>query len=103
MSTETDSLEERAESVSRQLNGKDAPKDTHSESLVGPTGGAAGKEPPEGVGENVGRRGEDMIKHHGKEAGRHDLGSDGTEADRPTGGSTARDHSGVDPTEGPDA
>jgi hypothetical protein len=103
MPTETGSREERAEGVSRQLNGKDAPKDTNPESLVGPTGGSAGTEPPEGVGESVARRGEDMIKHHGKEAGRHDLGSDGTEADRPTGGSTARDRTGVDPTEGPDA
>jgi hypothetical protein len=44
-----------------------------------------------------------MIKHHGKDAGRHDLGGDGSEADRPTGGSTARDRTGVDPQEGPDA
>jgi hypothetical protein len=67
MSTETESLEERGKSVSRQLNGKDAPKTTNSESLVGPTGGTTGEEPPEGVGESVARRGEDMIKHHGKD------------------------------------
>jgi hypothetical protein len=56
---------------------------------------------PEGVGESVGRRGENMTAADGKEAGRHDTGTDGTEADRPTGSSTPRDLTGVDPQDGP--
>ena len=100
MSTESESQEARAESVRRQKTGERAPKEADSESLLGPTGGSPGEEPPEGVGESVARRGEDMIKHEGKEAGRHDSGTDDSEAERPTGGSTSRDHTGVDPKEG---
>jgi hypothetical protein len=48
MSAETESRKERAEGVSRQLKGKDAPKQTNPEGLVGPTGGKLGEEPPEG-------------------------------------------------------
>lgn len=55
---------------------------------------------PGWVRENVARRGEDLIKHHGKEASRHDLGSDGSEVDRSIGSSTARDRTGVDPQDG---
>jgi hypothetical protein len=100
MTTESESQEARAESVRRQKAGEDAPKEANPESLVGPTGGSPGEEPPEGVGGSVARRGEDMIKHEGKEAGRHDTGEDDSEAGRPTGGSTSRDHTGVDPQEG---
>jgi hypothetical protein len=50
---------------------------------------------PEGVGDSVGHRAEDMIDEDGKEAGRFDTGTDGTKADRPTGGSTPRDLTGV--------
>jgi hypothetical protein len=102
MPTESESQANRAESVKRQQTGRDAPTEANPENLVGPTGGSEGEEPPEGVGESVARRGEDMIKHHGKEAGRHDTGIDDTAAERPTGGSTERDRSGVDPQEGPD-
>ena len=101
MSTESESQGNRAESVRRQKAGEDAPEEANPESLVGPTGGSEGEEPPEGVGESVARRGEDMIQHHGKEAGRHDTGTGGSEAERPTGGSTSRDRTGVDPQEGP--
>jgi hypothetical protein len=38
-----------------------------------------------------------MITEHEEEAGRHDSGTDESEADRPTGVSTLRDHAGVDP------
>jgi hypothetical protein len=103
MTTESESKEARAESVRRQKAGEDSPEEANPQSLVGPTGGSPGEKPPEGVGESVARRGEDMIKHEGKEAGRHDTGTDDSEAARPTGSSTARDHTGVDPQEGPDA
>jgi hypothetical protein len=98
---DSDTQEAKSESVKRQLTGEDALEDANPESLVGPTGGSEGEEPPEGVGESVARRGEDMIKHHGKEAGRHDTGTDDSESERPTGESTARDRGGIDPQEGP--
>ena len=91
--------EERAEGVSRMLSGEDAPSDTDRPSQTGPTGGGGGEMSPEGVGESVGHRGEDMLAEDGKEAGRQDTGTDGTAADRPTGTSTARDSTGVDPQE----
>ncbi|MGI8662149.1 MAG: hypothetical protein ACR2LQ_02935 [Acidimicrobiales bacterium] len=47
-----------------------------------------------GVGESVGRRGEEMSDHDGKEAGREDTG-DHPDSGRPTGTSTARDDTGV--------
>jgi hypothetical protein len=102
MTNESESRDARAEGVSRRLKGEEAPSDSDRKVQVGPTGGEEGEMAPEGVGESVARRGEDMAKHHGKEAGRHDSGSDGSNADRPTGGSTARDSTGVDPQEGPD-
>jgi len=63
--------------------------------------------PGEDPGESQTRRGEDMQDDDGKEAGRKDTGSEGT-TDRPTGTSTARDVTGIDPQdpigdEGPDA
>jgi hypothetical protein len=98
---DSDTQDAKSESVKRQLTGKDPPEEANSESLVGPTGGKQGQEPPAGVGESVARRAEDMIKHHGKEAGRHDTGTDDSESERPTGESTPRDRGGVDPQEGP--
>jgi hypothetical protein len=41
------------------------------------------------------RKGEDIIGDDGKEAGRNDAGTTG--ADRPTGGSTARDSTAINP------
>jgi hypothetical protein len=96
---DSDEKEERAEGVSRQLTGEDAPEDTDRPGQTGPTGGGGGEMSPEGVGESVGHRGENMIAEEGKEAGRQDAGTDGTQADRPVGTSTARDSSGVDPQE----
>jgi len=93
-----DEKQERADGVSRMLSGEDAPEDTNNESLTGPTGGGGGEMAPEGVGESVGHRGENMIAEEGKEAGRYDLGTQGP-TNRPVGGSTARDSSGVDPQE----
>jgi hypothetical protein len=98
---DSDTQEAKSESVKRQQTGVEAPKDTNPKSLLGPAGGKDGQEPPEGIGESVARRGEDMIEHHGKEAGRSDTSNDDTEAGRPTGESTERDRTGVDPQKGP--
>lgn len=54
----------------------------------------AGDFPPEGVGETSGRRGEDIKSDDGKEAGRHDEGTQG-QTDRPTGTSDIRDGTGI--------
>jgi hypothetical protein len=51
---------------------------------------------PHGVGESIGRRGEEIKESVGKEAGREDLGTEG-EAQRPVGTSDARDKTSVDP------
>lgn len=48
------------------------------------------------VGESTARRGEDVVKEEGKEPGRIDGPAQG-ESQRPTGGSTARNATGVDP------
>ena len=63
--------------------------------------------PPEDPGESQTRRGEDVQDDDGKEAGRKDTGSEGA-TDRPTGTSTARDFTGINPQDpigedGPDA
>ena len=96
MSTSNDEKQERFEGVGRQLRGENAPEDTNNESLTGPTGGGGGEMAPEGVGESVGHRGEKVIEEEGKEAGRYDMGTQGP-TNRPVGGSTARDSTGVDP------
>ena len=59
------------------------------------------------VGKTPSRSGEDIQDKDGKEAGREDTGEEGS-AGRPSGTSTARDFTGVDPQEpigdeGPDA
>jgi hypothetical protein len=95
--SEEQSKEDRAESVRRMLSDEEAPQDTQQ-----PTGGPAdesGEMAPDGVGESITRRGEDVVDDDGTEPGRQDTGSDGTPADRPTGASTARDRTGVDPQE----
>jgi len=93
-----DEKSDRAEGVSRMLTGKDAPEDTNRESQVGPTGGGGGEMAPAGVGESVAHRGENMIEEEGKEPGRYDSGTQGP-TNRPVGGSTARDSTGVNPQE----
>ncbi|MGH2534869.1 MAG: hypothetical protein ACRDJW_21625 [Thermomicrobiales bacterium] len=54
--------------------------------------------PPEDVGESITRRGEDIVKEEGKEAGREDAGMQGP-TERPVGTSTARDSTGIAPQE----
>ena len=51
-----------------------------------------------GVGESMTRRGEDVIKKKGPDAGR-EPGQDTSGADRPHGTGTTRGSSGVDPQE----
>jgi hypothetical protein len=96
----TGEQEERAAGVSRQLTGEGAPGDTDRESQTGPTGGGGGQQAPSDVGSSISRSGEDIKAGEGKEAGRADTGSDGTVGDRPTGESSARDLTGVDPQDG---
>lgn len=64
-----------------------------------PDDDTSGTEPPSGVGESMTRSGEDVSKadQEGKEAGRYDTGTSAGPAQRPTGGSTDRDQTGVDP------
>jgi hypothetical protein len=50
---------------------------------------------PENVGKSTTGRGEDVVKKHGKEPGRYEVGEKG--ADRPAGKSTLRDQTGVAP------
>ncbi len=62
----------------------------------------AARQGPDLTGGNVGqsttRRGEDIAEQEGKEPGRSDGTAQG-ESQRPTGSSTARDSTGVDPQE----
>ncbi len=57
--------------------------------------------PPAGTGESISRRGEDIASDE-EEAGRVDQGTRGVSG-RPSGGSTARHSSGIDPQEPIDA
>ena len=91
---EEQSKEARAEGVKRALKGEPQPKEPPMNDPGEPSEvGGASK-----VGESTTRRGEDVVKQEGKEPGRRDTGVEG-EAERPTGESTARDQSGVDPKE----
>ena len=93
--------EESADSVERQL------ADTKTGN-IGATASPADEQPaeegqlsdegvesPKGVGVSRNRRGEDVVKQEGKEPGRDEGGSDQT--NRPTGTSSGRDQSSVDP------
>jgi hypothetical protein len=53
----------------------------------------------ENVGESISKRAEDTAKEE-QEAGRHDTGNDDSPAGRPTGESTSRDKTGVNPDGG---
>jgi hypothetical protein len=90
----TDEQKQRAEDVERALTGQEALKEpTQPESAA--VGEQKGKMAPAGVGETTTRSGEDVVKGEGKEPGREDTGHDAS--GRPTGTSTARDTSGVNP------
>ncbi|RAX46387.1 hypothetical protein DQ354_05545 [Arthrobacter sp. AQ5-06] len=57
---------------------------------------------PEGVGASTTRHGEDVIKEEGKEPGREDTGTDAGPAERPTGESSPRDSTAVQPPDDSD-
>ena len=91
-SSEQESKATRAESVERQLSGEDPeidPPENHPEPPEEARGASS-------VGESTTRRAEDIAEE--KEPGRQDTGTEG-KANRPTGTSTARDATGVDPQE----
>ncbi|GAC1488531.1 MAG: hypothetical protein NVS2B15_05290 [Pseudarthrobacter sp.] len=56
---------------------------------------------PEGVAESTTRRGEDVAKEEGKEAGREDTHTDAGPVERPAGESSPRDATGVRPPDDP--
>lgn len=58
---------------------------------------------PEGVGESTTRRGEDVVKKEGNEAGRENTGTGAGTVERPTGESAPRDATGVQPPVDPDS
>ena len=59
--------------------------------------------PPEGVGVSTTRRGEDVIKEEGSEAGREETGSDESPSGRPAGESSPRDATAVKSPDHPDS
>jgi hypothetical protein len=59
--------------------------------------------PPAGVGESTTRRGEDVIKEEGEEAGRERTEADASPAGRPAGESSPRHATGVNTPEDPDS
>ena len=77
------------------VSGEDGPHETEQPSGV-ETG--SGEMPPQGVDEPVTRGGEAVVGWDHDEPGRFDDGTDGTPAERPTGGSV-RDATGVNPQE----
>ncbi len=90
-SDETDSVrEERAESTEKAFESPAPGTDTSKAEPPGEAPGASS------VGDSVTRHGEDVAKEE-QEAGRYSTGTDGTPADRPTGESTPRDMTSVDP------
>ena len=58
---------------------------------------------PDGVGVSTTRRGEDVIKEEGKEAGRERTETDASPSGRPAGESSPRDATGVKTPEDPDS
>jgi len=76
----------------KAFEGRDTQDEATGAAVQGPdlTGGH--------VGESTTRRGEDVADEEGKEPGRYSGPPQG-ESQRPTGGSTARDSTGVDPQE----
>lgn len=90
--SEQRSKAERAEAVEKAVSG-DAPRTTPPKNDPAPPEDAPGVG---SAGESITRGGEQVAREESKEEGRHDTGTEGG-ADRPTGTSTARDATGVDP------
>ncbi len=85
--------DERAKGVARAM-GSEAPAKEPTQP------GSDAEQPdaamaPEGVGESISRRGEDVVGDDGKEAGRSEEGTDDREAQRPVGSSDNRDQTGI--------
>ncbi len=87
---EQESKQKRAEGVERMLTDQPPPREPEQNDPDPP--GEAGE--PGSVGESVTARAEEVARD--KEPGRVDTGPEG-EAERPTGTSSARDATGVDP------
>jgi hypothetical protein len=105
-SSEEESKRARAEGVRRALSGEDPPADTVQPGAIedaDPDDADPDDFAPDDVGESITRRGEDVVTQDGKEPGRIDTGTDGSFADRPTGTSTARDRTGIDPQDADDS
>jgi hypothetical protein len=90
--TDTSIKDERRESVKKAFEDP-GPSAAPDPSVFQPAPGT------EKVGESTTRRGEDVAKEE-REPGRYDTGTDGSPANRPTGESTPRDTSGVNPDGG---
>lgn len=88
--SEQQSKADRAAGVGRMLSG-DAPPEEPPENDPEPPGEVGGAS---NVGESTSASAEDIAKD--KEAGRRDTGTEG-DAGRPTGTSTDRDQTGIDP------
>ena len=88
--SEQQSKAERAEAVEKAMEGGSSQTPTSNYPTQSEESPGA-----DAVGESTTRRAEDIAKHE-KEPGRQDTGPEGG-ADRPTGTSTARDVTGVDP------
>jgi len=82
----------RAEGVERMLSGQDAPQEPEQ---PGSKAEQEGGEAPDGVGTSITRGAEEVAKQEA-EPGRQDTGTQGA-SQRPTGTSTERDVTGVDP------
>jgi hypothetical protein len=99
---ESESSEDLTDSVKSQMAETDSgkPGQTASPAVENPAQpDEVDDEPPDtplGVGESVGRRGEDVANRDGKEVGRHEAGTE-HETERPAGTSDSRDVTGVDP------
>jgi hypothetical protein len=87
------------EAKARVLEGSKKAWEAHGTQEASRGGGGQDRDlTPDGVGESKARRGEDMVEEDGKEPGRYDSGTQG-KSERPVGGSTARDSTGVNPQE----
>jgi hypothetical protein len=83
--------EERAESVKKAFESPEQ----GTPQAPGPSAPTRGSE---GVGDSITRRAEDVAKTE-SEPGRYSTGTDDSPAERPTGESTQRDVSGLNPDE----
>jgi len=88
---------ERSEGPERMLSGGDPPKETGAQPESPVLRCDDARRAPEGVGESMTRGGATVSADDAKEAASVDIGSDGSQGDRPTGASTPSDVTGVHP------